>query len=120
MLTCAIIRPAEAFSNLEVKPATYVAASPIHGRGLFAAEPIAGGSIIGHLETRPCTGDGDYVLWLGPTEGFEVLCDLRYINHSDRPNACYYDDLSVVALRDIAAGEEITHDYACADWCRAE
>ncbi len=60
------------------------------------------------------------MLWLGPDEGFEVLCHLRFINHSDDPNACYFDDLSVVALRDIAAGEEITHDYACADWCQAE
>jgi len=46
----------------------------------------------------------------------EVTCDLKFINHSDRPNACYYDDLSVVALRDIETGEEITHDYACGDW----
>jgi SET domain-containing protein len=45
-----------------------------------------------------------------------VICDLKYINHCERPNACYYDDLSVVALRDIEAGEEITHDYCCGDW----
>ena len=61
-------------------------------------------------------GDGAYVLWVSETEGFEVSCDLRYINHSDRPNACYYDDLSVVALCDIQPGEEITHDYGCVDW----
>ena len=103
-----------------MKPDTYVAASPIHGRGLFAAKPIARGTVIGFLEGRPSSEDGHYVLWLGPDEGIEVLCDLRYINHSDAPNACYYDDLSVVALRDIEAGEEITHDYASADWCQAE
>ena len=37
--------------------------------------------------------------------------DLRYINHHPDPNAVYYDDLTVYALRDIAPGEEITHNY---------
>ena len=46
-------------------------------------------------------------------QGIEVLCRFRYINHADDPNACYYDDFSVVALRDIWPGEEITHDYSC-------
>jgi len=43
--------------------------------------------------------------------GFHVKCDLRFINHSDEPNAAYYDTLEVLALTDIAPGEEITHDY---------
>jgi len=51
------------------------------------------------------------VLWISETEAMEVTCELKYINHADYPNACYYDDLSVVALRDIRAHEEITHDY---------
>ena len=63
-----------------------------------------------------CDSDGPYVLWISETRGIEVLCDLRYINHADEPNACYYDDLSVVALRDIEQDEEITHDYASARW----
>lgn len=94
---------------------TYVAPSDIHGKGLFAKAPIKAGSIIGYLQGRPTGADGDHVLWISPTQGIEVLCDLRYINHADRPNACYYDDLSVVALRDIAPNEEITHDYGCND-----
>ena len=94
----------------------YVAPSAIHGQGLFAARRIERGSIIGYLEGRPCDNDGPHVLWISDTRGIEVICDLRYINHSDQPNACYYDDLSVVALRDIAPHEEITHDYACAEW----
>ena len=95
---------------------TYVARSKIHGKGLFARQPIKSGEIIGWLEGKPSRKDGDHVLWLSPRRGFEVTCKLRYINHSDRPNACYYDDLSVVALCDIAPDEEITHDYGCADW----
>jgi SET domain-containing protein len=56
------------------------------------------------------------VLWLSADEAIEVTCEFKYINHSDDPNACYYDDLSVVALRDIRPHEEITHDYASNDW----
>ena len=95
---------------------TYVAVSAIHGKGLFANMAIPGGAIIGWLEGKPSTTDGDYILWLSERQGIEVLCDLKYINHSNEPNACYYDDLSVVALRDIEPYEEITHNYASNDW----
>jgi hypothetical protein len=40
-----------------------------------------------------------------------VRCHLRFISHSDDPNAAYYNTLEVGALMDIAPGEEITHDY---------
>jgi len=95
---------------------TYVARSAIHGKGLFAARPIPAGAIIGWLRGKPADRDGPYVLWVSDSEAIEVTCDLRYINHSDHPNACYYDDLSVVALRDIAAHQEITHNYASGEF----
>lgn len=94
---------------------TYVAHSPIHGQGLFARETILKDTVIGHLEGEHTIQDGIYVLWIDEETGFEVSCDLKFINHSDRPNACYYDDKTVVALKDIQAGEEITHNYE-ADW----
>ncbi|MCP4488219.1 MAG: SET domain-containing protein [Gammaproteobacteria bacterium] len=99
-----------------LKQLTYVAQSNIHGNGLFARAPIAKGMLIGILQGEPCSGDGSYVLWLSETEGFKVSCNLRYINHACNANACYYDDLSVVALRDIEQDEEITHNYESADW----
>ena len=95
---------------------TFVDRSDIHGFGLYARVSIRKGTIIGILEGKPSQVDGSYVLWLTETEGFEVSCNLKYINHADDANACYYDDLSVVALRDIEKGEEITHDYETADW----
>ncbi len=95
---------------------TYVDKSQIHGDGLYARIPIGKDTIIGKLKGRPCRVDGSYVLWLTENEGFEVSCDLKYINHAEFPNACYYDDLTVIALRDIAEDEEITHDYETADW----
>jgi hypothetical protein len=95
---------------------TFVADSEIHGKGLFAGTRISAGTVIGRLRVKPAERDGSYVLWIDESRAVEVTCELKFINHSDRPNACYYDDLSVVALRDIEAGEEITHDYACNDW----
>jgi SET domain-containing protein len=52
---------------------------------------------------------------VGVNKGYHLQCKLRHINHSDSPNAVYYDSLEVCALRDIQAGEEITHHYG-ADW----
>ena len=101
---------------MKILAATYVAPSPIHGKGLFAEKHISAGSVIGRVQGIPCQSDGSHVLWISASEAIEVTCDLRYINHSDKPNACYYDDLSVVALRDIPPGEEITHNYASNDW----
>lgn len=95
---------------------TYVDRSKIHGNGLYARVPIGKDTIIGKLIGKPCQVDGCYVLWLSKSKGFEVSCDLKYINHALDPNACYYDDLTVVALRDIARDEEITHDYETANW----
>jgi len=89
-----------------------VGPSGIHGLGLYAAQPIAAGQVIGHLEGRWVTEDGPHVLWVDETRGFEVTNHLCYINHDAHPNAAYYDDLTVVALRAIEVGEEITHDYS--------
>ena len=95
---------------------TYIGDSKIHGRGLFARESINKGCIIGRLQGNPCRRDGIYVLWLTENEGFKVRGNLKFINHSDTPNACYYDDMTVVALRKIRQDEEITHNYKSADW----
>lgn len=90
---------------------TYVASSAIHGRGLFARDSIREGTVIGQVRGKPTRRNGAYTLWLTEDQGIRVTCRLRFINHSDEPNARYYDDLTVVALRDIEPGEEITHDY---------
>ena len=90
---------------------THPGPSALHGTGLFAAAFIPEGTLIGTLEGKPTTVDGPHVLWLSDTRGFRVTNDLRYINHDADANAVYYDDLTVCALRDIAPGEEITHNY---------
>jgi SET domain-containing protein len=93
----------------------FVDDSPIHGKGLFAKTFISSGSVIGVVQGQPTTTDGAHVLWIDENKGFHVQCDMRYINHSDFPNAAYYDSLEVCAMRDIQAGEEITHNYG-AGW----
>jgi len=93
----------------------YVDDSPIHGKGLFARTDIPSGAVIGIVRGVPATEDGEHVLWTDADRGLLVQCNMRYINHSATPNAAYYDSLEVMALRDIRAGEEITHDYG-AGW----
>ena len=85
--------------------------SPIHGLGLFATEKIRKGKLIGRADGGQTTKDGPHVLWLNEQIGLKVQNELRFINHSPIPNAVYYDDATVVALRTIRKGEEITHDY---------
>ncbi|VAX12096.1 hypothetical protein MNBD_GAMMA24-319 [hydrothermal vent metagenome] len=92
-------------------PLVSVSSSSIHGKGLFAKKPIRAGQLIGIAKGQLTNTDGPHVLWLSEKQGFEVHCYLRYINHDDHPNAAYYETLEVCALRDIAPGEEITHNY---------
>jgi hypothetical protein len=54
----------------------------------------------------------DAELYLAPID-MEEPADL--INHSCDPNAGLCGQISLVAMRDIAANEEITFDYAMAD-----
>jgi len=89
--------------------------SPIHGKGLFAHCDIKKGTILGRLTYKTATQDGPYVLWVNEKLSVQVQCDLKYINHNSKPNAVYYEDLQVVALKNIKKGEEITHDYGD-DW----
>jgi hypothetical protein len=89
-----------------------VAKSPIHGKGVFASRKINEGEIIGLLNTSPASRNGSHVLWITEDQKVRVHCSLRYVNHSESPNAVYYDTLEVVALRDIEKGEEITHNYS--------
>ncbi len=88
--------------------------SGIHGKGLFAKTDINKDEIIGSIKFNPTDKDGPHVLWIAD-QGILVECDLKFINHSKDPNACYCEDLDVVAIKNIKKGEEITHDYGD-DW----
>ena len=98
-----------------------------HGRGVFATQAIAKDEVIEIcpiLELGPDDASGlldDYVVNLGDDSGGTALM-LGYgslYNHSDDPNAEYLleaeDAYSFCAIRDIAAGEQITISYG-EDW----
>lgn len=88
----------------------YVEESPIHGKGLFAAKHLKAGVTLGRLQGMITDEDGTYVLWLNKRIGFEITNEFRFINHDGDPN-CALTDMEVITLRDIAVGEELTHDY---------
>jgi len=85
--------------------------SAIHGKGLFAHCDIKKDTILGNLKCKPAKKDGPYVLWVNENLSVQVQCDLKFINHNSKPNAAYYEDLQVVAIKNIKQGDEITHDY---------
>lgn len=107
----------------------YLDKSPIQGIGLFAKQPIAKGTAVWALDLRfdrliewdvyeSLTGPirayiDRYTYPHRPDPRFVVFeaDDARYMNHADDPN-CDFSKLDVAhALRDIAAGEEMTCDY---------
>jgi hypothetical protein len=96
-------------------PLVTVMPSPIHGEGLFAAVDLSAGQRIGYYEGPVVVNDGRYVLWIEEEEenvwtGYEGINCLRFLNHSDTPNAEMYGR-ECYALAAISAGQEITIDY---------
>ena len=104
-----------------------IGASPIHGRGLFAAEPIAAGEVIairgGHVVSKeralaldaqlggyshPITDD----FFLAPLDASEVGDVVIMFNHGCTPNIGPVGQIAFVAMRDIEPREEIVCDYA--------
>ena len=96
-------------------PLAYVADSAIHGRGLFARRAIKPDDYIGTYRGKPTQTNGMHVLWLWNDErerweGIDGKNEMRFLNHSNEPNADWWGD-ELFALRPIARDEEITFDY---------
>ena len=94
----------------------YVAPSAIHGRGLFARQPISKGTHIGTYEGPQAKRNGKYVLWIheddgSVLEGRRGMNLLRYLNHAVTPNA-EFDGYDLYAIKRIRSGEEITFNYS--------
>lgn len=89
----------------------YVAPSALHGRGLFTHIALPPNTLLGVCQSRRAKRPSLYTLTMATGEIVHITCKLKYINHSKRPNVAYYDDLTVMTLRAIDAGEELTHDY---------
>ncbi len=90
------------------------------GEGIFARQRIRqAGMILGF--TGPIVsgsaaftkGENSFnLLQIGPSEYLDLEQPGVFLNHSCEPNAGVVDDTVVIALRDIAPGEEITFDYS--------
>ena len=88
--------------------------SGIHGHGLFAAQKLQTGQWIGHYRGLVVEEDGMHVLWIEDNDarwlGYRGLSSMRFLNHSDTPNA-EMRGLDCYALKEIPPGREITIDY---------
>ena len=113
-----------------LSPKAAVKTSPIHGNGLFAKEPILAGEIVcvkgGHIFLRdnlqevsaqlgPAEIQIGKNLFIGPLSQEEREGGMIFSNHSCDPNIGVKGQIVFVAMRDIKAGEELTHDWAMTD-----
>jgi SET domain-containing protein len=112
-------------------PKTEVRNSPIHGRGLFATADIAKNEIVvvkgGHIiddktlkeQVTPALGPVeiqiDDHLYVAPVNADEREASMLYSNHSCDANLGIRGEITFVALRNIKAGEELTHDWCTTD-----
>ena len=102
-------------------------ASAIEGRGVHAVEAIAAGEVVavkgGHIVDGPTVAGlpqaiRDSAFPIGPDLFLAALVPGEYegvmmrVNHSCQPNVGMGGNVLLVAMRDIAAGEELTIDYA--------
>lgn len=108
---------------------TYIAKSQIEGVGVFTAEDIKKGQVISKFETEfdRLVPTEDYLnapphlkslldryAFPHPDRPEFIVYEVdnsRFMNHSEAPNADYSDFSAGRALRDIAAGEELTCNY---------
>ncbi len=113
-----------------LSPKTEVRDSPIHGRGLFARAlikkdevvTVKGGHIINREQLREIATQlgpveiqiGDD-LYIAPVTQEEREASMLYSNHSCDANLGVRGEITFIALRDIGAGEELTHDWCITD-----
>lgn len=109
---------------------TYTAPDAFGGTGVFASQPVAAGTVIWRYAPvidlffsfeafmalpsarRNAMGKHAYPARVHGAAGVMYSRDNdRFTNHSFTPNTGEASDGTVVALRDIAAGEEITANY---------
>ena len=113
-----------------LSPKVAVKESSIHGRGLFALERIARGEVVcvkgGYifdrqsLQSMPEWFRAAEIqvaedLFIGPLHREEREGSMIFSNHSCDPNIGVQGQIVFVAMRDIQAGEELTHDWATTD-----
>ncbi len=112
--------PADSWLSPDVHPGP----SPIAGTGLFAVTPIPtgtevarfGGRVVATAELQHLRTGDDYVDTLVLDDDTHLVLpagnDLHLLNHSCEPSVGWSGGYTLVALRELAPGDEVTHDYA--------
>jgi SET domain-containing protein len=105
--------------------ALIIRSSPLHGAGVYTSAPIkAGAKVLEYTgprltarETDGMYADSEVTYLFGMDDGKTVIDGFgmaAFVNHSCQPN-CETDEFDkriwIIALQDIAAGEELTYDY---------
>jgi uncharacterized protein len=120
------------------QPVSRVTWAPIpgKGRGVIALEACAAGSEVERAPVIVVPADDlhfrpgnptvleQYLLYWSDEPGAELCMGegmLMMYNHSPTPNVEFHTGpepltMSVIAVRDIAAGEELVYDYDCELW----
>jgi len=115
--------------NSYVSPKVEIRNSPVRGRGLFATGGFRPGEVVyvmgGYVFTRQSSEVADPG---SLSQRSEIqIADNLFIgaihpddsmiasNHSCDPNTAVQGQIIFVALREIAVGEELTHDWATTD-----
>ena len=95
-----------------------VVRSAIDGYGVVATRAFAANELLAEVDgvawREGENVDDKYSLWVDEGLYFDMVDQTRWINHSCDPNADVLvvgPTMLIVALREIAAGEEITVDY---------
>jgi SET domain-containing protein len=90
------------------------------GKGIYARKPLRAGEsiltfdgpVLSHSEVLALGDHQAYALQIGPDSYVDTIEPGRFTNHSCEPNAGIVADRLLIALRPIAAGEEIHFDYS--------
>jgi len=110
-------------------PSVAVRPSPIAGRGLFATEDLAGGTVVSRLGGRlvdapelrrlieeSASGRAPYVDSIVVAQDRHLVLepggDNRFGNHSCDPNLGWVDEYTLATMADVPAGDELVNDYA--------
>ena len=105
--------------DVEVRP------SDVAGRGLFAGTGLPRGAEVARLGGRLVdtaalealvARDDGYVDTVAVDDDLHLVLppgtDVHFGNHGCDPNLGWADEYTLVTVRDVAAGEELLHDYA--------
>jgi uncharacterized protein len=111
-------------------PKTERRTSPIEGRGLFARADISAGEIVAVkggaiMDSKTFAAIKDEVtpaeiqieddLYVAPPTAADVEDNILCLNHSCDPNVGVRGQITFVSMREVAAGSELTIDYAMID-----